>query len=409
MWDNPLKGARKLCPHNFLHRSTSLWGVSEGSPMRTALHQSHLDAGGKMVDFHGFELPIWYSSIPEEHLATRNAAGLFDVSHMGFFRFSGKGVRSWLSSIATQEYLNFASGRCGYTHFLDHEGRIIDDMIFAVRSETEVLGVPNASMVEVMLDWFTSLLPPDGSISIDDLSEQTSILALQGPSAIAVISEVLGEDNAVGRFRCQNIAANQLNVDGWIQGTGYTGEAGVEIFVPNRDAPGLWSALLEAGTPFGLVPVGLGARDTLRLEKGYLLSGQDFLWPGLGIEPDAALPDDFLARDSAETAVPYGLDIKHDFVGRERVLVSLESGPRWDGLICLERGPSPRPGHAVLSSEADDAETLGYVTSGGPSPSLERKGIAMAYLEGVEQGQNVWIQASPRRRVRAQVCRPPFL
>ena len=362
-----------------------------------------------MVDFHGFEMPIWYSSIQEEHLATRNAAGLFDVSHMGFFRFSGKDVRTWLSSIATQEYLNFASGRCGYTHFLDHEGRIIDDMIFAVRSETEVLGVPNASMVEVMLDWFTSLLPRDGSISIDDLSDQTSILALQGPSAAAVISEVLGEDNAVGRFRCQNIAANQLNVDGWIQGTGYTGEAGVEIFVPNRDAPGLWSALLEAGAPFGLVPVGLGARDTLRLEKGYLLSGQDFLWPGLGTEPDAALPVGFLARDSAETAVPYGLDTEHDFIGRERVLASLESGPRWDGLICLERGPSPRPGHAVLSSEADDAESLGYVTSGGPSPSLERKGIAMAYIEGVEQGQDVWIQASPRRRVRAQVCRPPFI
>ena len=376
---------------------------------RTALHGSHLEAGAKMVDFHGFELPIWYSSIPEEHLATRNAAGLFDVSHMGFFRFSGKDVRSWLSSIATQEYLNFASGRCGYTHFLDHEGRIIDDMIFAVRSETEVLGVPNASMVEVMLDWFTSLLPRDGSISIDDLSDQTSILALQGPSAAAVISEVLGEDNAVGRFRCQNIAANRLNVDGWIQGTGYTGEAGVEIFIPNRDAPGLWSALLEAGAPFGLVPVGLGARDTLRLEKGYLLSGQDFLWPGLGTEPDAALPDGFLARDSAETAVPYGLDIEHDFVGRERVLASLESGLRWEGLICLERGPSPRHGHAVLSSEADDAESLGYVTSGGPSLSLERKGIAMAYLEGVEQGQDVWIQASPRRRVRAQVCRPPFV
>jgi len=392
-----------------LHHSAPLRCVSEAMSTRTALHGSHLEAGAKMVDFHGFELPIWYSSIPEEHLATRNAAGLFDVSHMGFFRFSGKDVRSWLSSIATQEYLNFASGRCGYTHFLDHEGRIIDDMIFAVRSETEVLGVPNASMVEVMLDWFTSLLPRDGSISIDDLSDQTSILALQGPSAAAVISEVLGEDNAVGRFRCQNIAANQLNVDGWIQGTGYTGEAGVEIFVPNRDAPGLWSALLEAGAPFGLVPVGLGARDTLRLEKGYLLSGQDFLWPGLGTEPDAALPVGFLARDSAETAVPYGLDTEHDFIGRERVLASLESGPRWDGLICLERGPSPRPGHAVLSSEADDAESLGYITSGGPSPSLERKGIAMAYLEGVEQGQDVWIQASPRRRVRAQVCRPPFV
>jgi len=393
--------------------------------MRTALHQSHLDAGGKMVDFHGFELPIWYSSIPEEHLATRNAAGLFDVSHMGFFRFSGKGVRSWLSSIATQEYLNFTSGRCGYTHFLDHEGRIIDDMIFAVTSDAEihasgcsswqdsgasvVLGVPNASMVGAMWEHFHKYLPADGSITIENLSDETSILALQGPNSLAILADVLGEENVIARFKGQAIRSNDLGISGWIQGTGYTGEAGVEIFVPNRDAPGLWSALLGAGAPFGLVPVGLGARDTLRLEKGYLLSGQDFLWPGLGIEPDATLPDGFLSRDSAETAVPYGLDIKHDFVGRERVLASLESGPRWDGLICLERGPSPRPGHAVLSSEAEDAEPLGYVTSGGPSPSLERKGIAMAYLEGAEQGQEVWIQASPRRRVRAQVCRPPFV
>lgn len=393
--------------------------------MRTALHQSHLDAGGKMVDFHGFELPIWYSSIPEEHLATRNAAGLFDVSHMGFFRFSGKGVRSWLSSIATQEYLNFTSGRCGYTHFLDHEGRIIDDMIFAVTSDAEihasgcsswqdsgasvVLGVPNASMVGAMWEHFHKYLPADGSITIENLSDETSILALQGPNSLAILADVLGEENIIARFKGQAIRSNDLGISGWIQGTGYTGEAGVEIFVPNRDAPGLWSALLGAGAPFGLVPVGLGARDTLRLEKGYLLSGQDFLWPGLGIEPDATLPDGFLSRDSAETAVPYGLDIKHDFVGRERVLASLESGPRWDGLICLERGPSPRPGHAVLSSEAEDAEPLGYVTSGGPSPSLERKGIAMAYLEGAEQGQEVWIQASPRRRVRAQVCRPPFV
>ena len=392
---------------------------------RTALHESHLEAGAKMVDFHGFELPIWYSSIPEEHLATRNAAGLFDVSHMGFFRFSGKGVRSWLSSIATQEYLNFASGRCGYTHFLDENGHIIDDMIFVVTSDAEihasgcsswqdsgasvVLGVPNASMVGAMWEHFHKYLPADGSVTIENLSDETSILALQGPNSPAILADVLGEENVIARFKGQAIRSNDLGVSGWIQGTGYTGERGAEIFVPNSQAPQLWRSLIERGAAHGLVPVGLGARDTLRLEKGYLLSGQDFLWPGLGTEPDAALPDGFLARDSAETAVPYGLDIEHDFVGRERVLASLESGLRWEGLICLERGPSPRPGHAVLSSEADDAEPLGYVTSGGPSPSLERKGIAMAYLEGVEQGQEVWIQASPRRRVRAQVCRPPFV
>ena len=378
-------------------------------PAKTALFDCHVEGGAKMVDFHGFELPIWYSSIQDEHLATRAAAGLFDVSHMGFFQFCGEGVRSWLSSIATQEFMNFSKGRCGYTHFLDHSGHIIDDMIFAVKSDTEVLGVPNASMVPVMLDWFTSMLPEDGSITIENLSGSTSILALQGPASLDILSEVIGEDNAVGRFACREIADNNLAISGWIQGTGYTGERGYEIFVSNVQAPILWNALLESGRSHGLVPVGLGARDTLRLEKGYLLSGQDFLWPGLGGSAEEPLPGDFLTRDTAETAVPFGLDLEHDFIGKSRVLQSIESGDKWHGLECLERGPAPRPGHVVLASDEDDAEVVGRVTSGAPSPSKERTGIAMAYLTGADPGSEVWIQASPRRRVRALVKRPPFL
>ena len=380
-----------------------------GEPSRTALYQCHIEGEAKMVDFHGFELPIWYSSIQEEHLATRESAGLFDVSHMGFFRFCGEVVRSWLSSIATQEFMNFSNGRCGYTHFLDQNGHIIDDMIFAVKSNTEVLGVPNASMVPVMLDWFTSLLPEDGSITIDNLSDSTSILALQGPASPDILTEVIGEGNSVGRFACQEIADNDLGISGWIQGTGYTGERGYEIFVNDQQAPILWNALLEAGSGHGLVPVGLGARDTLRLEKGYLLSGQDFLWPGLGDCVEEPLPEDFLTRDTAETAVPFGLDLEHDFIGKSRVLDSIDSGDRWHGLECLERGPAPRPGHVVLSSDDDDADVLGRVTSGAPSPSKQRTGIAMAYLRGVSPGDEVWIQASPRRRVRALVMRPPFI
>ena len=159
--------------------------------------------------------------------------------------------------------------------------------------------------------------------------------------------------------------------------------------------------LLGAGHVYGLVPVGLGARDTLRLEKGYLLSGQDFLWPGLGEVAEEPLPEDFLTRDIAETAVPFGLDLEHEFIGKSRVLESIESGDKWHGLECLERGPAPRPGHIVLSSDEDDAEVVGRVTSGAPSPSKDRTGIAMAYLRGVDPGSEVWIQASPRRRVRA--------
>lgn len=362
-----------------------------------------------MVDFHGFELPIWYSSIQEEHLACRSSAGMFDVSHMGFFSFRGDKVRQWLESISTQRVSSFSPGRCGYTHFLDHEGQIIDDMIFAIKSDDCVLGVPNASMVPTMWNWFSKLLPDDGSVTVENLSDETSIIALQGPNSGEILTAALGGENSIGRFKCQVIAPNDAGITGWIQGTGYTGEIGAEIFVPNEQASLLWNLLLESGKDCGLVPVGLGARDTLRLEKGYLLSGQDFLWPGLGIQPDESLPTDFLARDTAETAVPFGLDMDHDFVGRSRVLSSLDSGVKWHGLRCLDRGPAPRLGHAVKSSDDDDSEIIGYVTSGCPSPSLSRKGIAMAYLNNTEIGAEVWIQASPRRRVRAEVVRPPFV
>jgi len=381
--------------------------MSKHPPVRTALYQSHIDGGAKMVDFHGFELPIWYSSIQEEHFTTRSTAGLFDVSHMGFFRFSGDKVLSWLSSISTQDYMKFEPGMCGYTHFLDENGYIIDDMIFAVVSDSEVLGVPNASMVSVMYDWFSTHLPSDSSIIIDNISNQTSIIALQGPKSSDIIQSVLGPDNVVKRFRCQNIKTNDSGITGWIQGTGYTGEEGVEIFVSNEVAPILWNKLLEA-EKFGIAPVGLGARDTLRLEKGYLLSGQDFLWPGLQISPDADLPDQFLSRNSAEANVPFGLDLKHDFIGKKAVQRSLPSGYRWKGLVCQDRGPSPRPGYSVLSGESPESRIIGYVTSGGPSPSLNRIGIAMAYMEDTNIGDEVWIQTSPRRRIRALVSSTPF-
>ena len=375
------------------------------TPKRTALYESHISAGGKMVDFHGFELPIWYSSIQEEHLTTRSSAGVFDVSHMGLFRFRGDDVRSWLSSVSTQDYLKFQPGTCGYSHFLDHDGNIIDDMIFSVSSEEEVLGVPNSSMVETMFGWLSSLLPNDGSVKIDDLSDGSSIIALQGPKSGEALSAILGEDNVVGRFRCKEISKNDLGISGWIQGTGYTGENGFEIFIDDPSAQNLWNAIIADSV---VSPVGLGARDTLRLEKGYLLSGQDFLWPEIGDASDS-LPPGFLARTTAETSVPYGLDLSHEFVGKGPLLSSLDSGTRMWGVKCVERGPSPRPGHSVLDGPGDEANIVGYLTSGGPSPSMGMSGIAIGYLEGCTEGKEVWIQSSKRRRVRSLVAQPPFL
>ena len=396
--------------------------MSEGL-VRTALYEAHQRWGGNIVDFHGFELPIWYSSMMEEHLNTRENAGLFDVSHMGFFRLSGEGVREWLQSISTQRVEHLQPGRCAYTHFLDDDGVIIDDMIFAVTdrqtiietgctdwqypSDIAILGVPNASMIPVMKDWFNSHLPEDGSVTLEDLSDETSILALQGPKSPAIIEAVLGAANAIKHFSGKAISENQFGITGWIQGTGYTGERGFEIFVNNNQAETLWEALLNGGELFGICPVGLGARDTLRMEKGFLLSGQDFHWPGLPDDEESAVESSFLARDSFETNVPFGLDLEHDFIGKFRVEDSIKSrNQRWWGIKYIGRGPFPRTGSKVLDLQGNE---IGIITSGGPSPSLGKVGIGLGYITGVEPGDEVLIAPNPRKQIPALVVRTPFV
>ena len=381
----------------FIDPSSQRISMSNEPPVRTALYEEHLALDANMVDFHGFELPIWYSNIKDEHLATRAGAGLFDVSHMGSFRFTGANVRSWLESIATQRISSVQPPRCAYTHFLDEDGFLIDDMIFAVVSETEILGVPNASMIGVMWAWFSKHLPSDGSVSMENLSEATSIMALQGPTAQQILEAAMGDGQHIGRFKWRALTDNSLGITGWIQGTGYTGEPGYEIFVPNTDAPVLWRALINHGA----TPVGLGARDTLRLEKGYLLSGVDFCSPSLAPEGD----DGFLARDSWETNVPFGLDLEHEFIGKQRVVSHAETDERWWGVKYIEKGPLPRPGKAVHSLED---QPLGRLSSGAPSPSMNNTGIGIGYLSGVKEGDEVLVVASPRKSVRAVVVRPPF-
>ncbi|HIL65908.1 MAG TPA: hypothetical protein EYG33_07065 [Candidatus Poseidoniales archaeon] len=369
--------------------------MSEAKPVRTTLYEQHVALGANIVDFHGFELPIWYSSITEEHLKCRSEAGLFDVSHMGTFRFSGEGVRDWLESIATQRISSVPPSRCAYTHFLDHQGFLIDDMILAVVSDTEILGVPNASMVSIMWNWFSKLLPTDGSIKLEDLSSNTSILALQGPLAKQICEKALGHSNHVGRFKWAEIQDNDLGISGWIQGTGYTGESGYEIFIPNSDAPTLWNELIQAGA----TPIGLGARDTLRLEKGFLLSGVDFASPSLNDNTD-------LHRDSFETNVPFGLDLDHEFIGKSRLISHNDDCERWWGVLQLEKGPLPRGGKIV---EDLAGNKIGILTSGAPSPSMDRVGIGMGYLSNVQPGDEFMIVASPRKNIRALEKQPPFV
>ena len=379
-----------------------------GDPVRTALYSTHVRWNGNMVDFHGFELPIWYSSMLEEHHATRTSAGLFDVSHMGSFRFKGQGVAKWLDSISTQKVSKFSPGKCGYTHFLDTEGSIIDDMIFAIVSDTEILGVPNASMIPTMWKWFNSHIPKNGDITIEDLSPQTSILALQGPAAPQICASILGPKNVVGHFKWQQIENNELGISGWIQGTGYTGERGFEIFIPNEQVELLWESLLSTHNETGIVPVGLGARDTLRMEKGYLLSGQDFIWEGLELGTPEPFPIGFLNRGTIETNVPFGLELEHDFTGKEKMIERGSSNVKWRGMKVLDKGPFPRTGSRILMNDENETQ-IGWITSGGPSPSLGRMGIGIGYVVGVELGDIVLIAPNPKRRLRAEIVSMPFL
>ena len=376
-------------------------------PVRTPLYGAHMKLGAHMVNFHGYELPIRYKTIQGEHLACRSEAGLFDVSHMGFFSFEGPRVREWLSSVSTQDVTKFDANRCGYTHFLDASGYIIDDMIFAVSSEEAIYGVPNASMVDVVREWLTQQNPSEMGIMITDLSDQTSILALQGPHAPEIAKLVFGERGYPGRFRCGTIPDNPWGFKGWIQGTGYTGEEGVEIFIPNEIAVDVWNVIMEQGADLGVTPVGLGARDTLRLEKGYLLSGQDFLWPGLGDDHLGPLPAEYLCRTSLEANIPFGLNLDHNFIGKDAMIRGKATNTLWMGLMCTGKGPSPRTGHEVHSSPVEDS-LIGFVTSGAPSPSLG-VGIGMAYMENVAEGDTVFIKTSPRRIIEAKVKAPPFV
>ena len=376
-------------------------------PVRTPLYGAHMKLGAHMVNFHGYELPIRYKTIQGEHLACRSEAGLFDVSHMGFFSFEGPRVREWLSSVSTQDVTKFDANRCGYTHFLDASGYIIDDMIFAVSSEEVIYGVPNASMVDVVREWLTQQNPSEMGIKITDLSNQTSILALQGPHAPEIAKLVFGERGYPGRFRCGTIPDNPWGFKGWIQGTGYTGEEGVEIFIPNEIAVDVWNVIMEQGADLGVTPVGLGARDTLRLEKGYLLSGQDFLWPGLGDDHLGPLPAEYLCRTSLEANIPFGLNLDHNFIGKDAMIRGKATNTLWMGLMCTGKGPSPRTGHEVHSSPVEDS-LIGFVTSGAPSPSLG-VGIGMAYMENVAEGDTVFIKTSPRRIIEAKVKAPPFV
>ncbi len=362
--------------------------MTDSTLRHTPLHDAHVALGAKMVPFAGFSMPVQYpTGITAEHNAVREAAGLFDVSHMGEFELRGPDALALIQRVTVNDASKIEVGQAQYSAMTNERGTILDDLIIYRRADRWLL-VVNASNREKDWAWIESRA---GGMDVEmvDLSDDTALLALQGPRSREILQGLVDLDlDEVGYYRFA-----EGHVDGvpaMISATGYTGEDGFELYLPAAFAPDVWAALLKAGEPFGLIPAGLGARDSLRLEVGYALYGND-------------LDDEHTTLESALGWITK-LD-QGDFVGREALAAQKEAGVqrRLVGMRLTERG-FPRPGYRVLAG----GEPVGVVTSGTMSPSLG-VGIAMGFVAvaHAKAGSEVEIEIRGKG-VPAVVQRPPF-
>jgi aminomethyltransferase len=359
--------------------------------IRTALHQAHVAAGARFTEFGGWEMPVRYGSIIDEHQAVRRAAGLFDLSHMGELRVTGRGAATGLAAALISDPGRLPMGRAHYSMICAADGGIIDDLIVYRLADEVFLVVPNASNREVVAATLRDRLVGHEA-QLDDETLSTSLVALQGPAAVAILRTLTDLDLDELRF----YAAAESSVAGvpaLLARTGYTGEDGFELFVPWDDGPAVWTALLEAGAADGLRPCGLGARDTLRLEAGMPLYGNE------------------LDRDTTPYDAGLGwvvkLDRAGDFVGRGAL--ETRAGSRGQkqlvGLELRERGIA-RHGHPV--GRPDVAPATGIVTSGSQSPTLGLP-IAMAYVPPADANPGTKLVVTIRgNTVAAEVVPLPF-
>lgn len=340
-----------------------------------------------MVEFAGWDLPVQFTSIVEEHNAVRNAAGVFDVSHMGQVRVHGEGAEALVRKVFTNDIGPAEVGRVLYAHMLDEEGRIIDDVLFSRDAADDFFVVPNAATTHRVVEWLERWNEPGATI--ENLSDDHFCIALQGPKSDDVLQGLCQADvKAMKRMRSvQTVVAG---VECRVQTTGYTGERGFELLGEPGHAPLIFLGILDAGKELGVKPCGLGARDTLRLEKGFLLSGQDFNHD----------------RTTLETGYEWVVKWDHDFVGREALQAQKEAGgyDRWVGVKATGRG-IPRHGYALYKGD----EEVTKLTSGTMSPTL-RQGIAMAYLPPDLAAPGTELAFDLRgNRVACQVTETPFV
>jgi len=354
----------------------------------TALTDKHIHLGAKMVPFAGYNMPVQYAGINVEHETVRKGVGVFDVSHMGEFILKGEKALDLIQRVSSNDASKLYDGKVQYSCLPNENGGIVDDLLVYRIDEKTYMLVVNASNIEKDWNWI-SKFNTEG-VEMKDISDRTSLLAVQGPKAADALQSLTDIDLGSMEYYTfkKGTFAGIDNV--LLSATGYTGAGGFEIYVDNKDAEKLWNAVFEAGAAFGIKPIGLGARDTLRLEMGFCLYGNDIddatspLEAGLG----------WVAKFSKEFTNSSALQQqKQD--GIQRKLVGFEM---------IDRG-IPRHDYEIVDA---DGNSIGKVTSGTQSPSLQ-KAIGMGYVknEFAKEGTEIFINIRDNK-IKAKVVKPPF-
>lgn len=355
----------------------------------TALTQKHIELGAKMVPFAGYKMPLQYSGLTDEHLAVRNSVGVFDVSHMGEFIVRGSGALELIQKISTNDAAKLVPGKVQYSCMPNGKGGIVDDLLIYMLSDDSYLLVVNASNIEKDWQWISA--QNTFGAEMIDISEKTTLLAVQGPKAAAALqsltdinlSEMVYYTFERGKFAgCDNVI---------VSATGYTGSGGFELYFDNEHADKVWDAIFKAGAGEGIVPAGLGCRDTLRLEKGFCLYGNDI--------DDTTSP--------IEAGLGWVTKFTKDFIDAETFKKQKEEGVarKLVGFKMEDRG-IPRQHYKVMDADGNE---IGEVTSGTSSPSL-KVGLGLAYVktEFAKADTEIYIDIR-NKAAKAVVTKTPFL
>ena len=353
-----------------------------------ALSQKHIDLNAKMVPFAGYNMPVSYEGVNVEHENVRKNLGVFDVSHMGEFLISGENALELIQKISSNDASKLTDGKAQYSCMPNHDGGIVDDLIIYRINAEKYLLVVNASNIDKDWNWISHHNTMDATLR--DISDEMSLLAIQGPKAAEAMQSLTDIDLANMKFYTFEVG-NFAGVEKVIvSATGYTGSGGFEIYFKNEDADQIWDAVMSAGADFGIKPIGLAARDTLRLEMGYCLYGNDI--------------------DETTSPIEAGLGwitkFTKDFINSDQLKEQKENGPERK-LIAFELNERgiPRQGYDIVDS---NGKKVGTVTSGTMSPSLE-KGIGMGYITSdlVGVGKEIFIQIR-KKAVPATQVKLPF-